>query len=365
MENPAANALIELGVNELQEELLNAAAGPEIPEQQVEQLYDRVAQLVPRINQWYERQTELRRLADILANLNNNNQQLVDLAVQALNDFHNERQQVLARRGVVEQQVPHEPEELHGHVPVPPDNDIADIFHDVAVWMFAEANHVAVGGEDPILDAAIPMEDAQPRELVPKYRDEYLSNKFVVGDMDFKDTADKPVFVTDLVDVEVSRHSWILNKFYCPQDQVDRDLVAFLSTEIMYMPRTPQLAIYMREKAKRWLSRYDKQALTRPDCEVLIGNAINRAYLPSRSEVRFVDLVGNWHNQYSLDRHNAVFTPGAENSVRTSGPKICGMLARVVRTPVLRRLIVGTVLFAYLNWSAPLEPLSPLSIQIV
>lgn len=113
--------------------------------------------------------------------------------------------------------------------------------------------------------------------------------------------------------------------------RADRDLVAFLRKEFMYMPRTPATAILMREKAKRFMDKFNLSRLTRKDSEVIVHTSVLVAMQHSVEDVEMAKMFMDSKYKKATDKLNQAFRSGSENS-----PAVAGPLSRAINQPAVK-----------------------------
>lgn len=203
-------------------------------------------------------------------------------------------------------------------------------------WLFAEVVAVEVG-TDPIehVDVAVGEDDNT------KVADQYRSNKGNPMDRLDEGIRDRPYFREDGREMEFHRHQWFVGVRET-RVRPDVDLVEYLKVEAMFLPRTPGLALVLKDKAKRWLERFDTSGVTREDAARMIGEAVTAAYMPTQQEIKFHAVVNNWRNKATIIQHNQCFGTGQSNVLGVPGqcPKSKVSVAKVL---LYLSLILGTV----------------------
>ncbi|APG76333.1 hypothetical protein 1 [Hubei tombus-like virus 18] len=237
-----------------------------------------------------------------------------------------------------------------------PDNE--EIFGDVW-WMFGDEEPAA----EPPAGREIAVGPDIPGTAVPaKVRDKYRSNKTDIRDPLPEATRDLPEFRADLVSVQAGTVPLFTHRVIDHRPLCDQDVYAHLQAVTMFMPRTPGLAVYMRERALRFVEGYDTGRLSRMEINEIIGAAIANAYVPSVAEMQLIRTAEYIPTQYRLDRFNEFFRTGDSSSSAATGPKNSLNKVNVVRKCLSKRWIVGIGLLAMASLVILRKPQLPLHI---
>lgn len=130
----------------------------------------------------------------------------------------------------------------------------------------------------------------------------------------------RPFFRPHNIKIKHQSHSFISQYFARKTPEADENLIAYLHQEAMFLPRTPALALMLKEKARRWIEEFDTTKITRQQQTDIIGNAVNAAMLPTKHEIDFVHAQENIINRITVHRHNQHFSIGDKVLPTVFGP---------------------------------------------
>lgn len=160
-----------------------------------------------------------------------------------------------------------------------------------------------------------------------------------------KPVRDKPYFIPHSLPQGISRHHLVHHFINREPLSSDANLTAYLKQEAMYLPRTPGLALVLKEKAKRWIEEFDTARITREEQTAIIGNAVNAAMMPTDPEIALVHQQQNLSNKFTVWRHNSYFSTGDKVSPTDLGPLYSSsrrIVTQVTKTGLLLTLIYYT-----------------------
>lgn len=194
--------------------------------------------------------------------------------------------------------------------------DYEELFGDVH-WMFDEPPVPA----DPIPVRDIAVGPDLPGDDTPhKVADKYRSNKGDPRDPIPEATRNCPEFRAHRVEIKTGEVSLFTHRFINHKPLCEEDVYAHLQSVSMFMPRTPSMAIYLRERALRFIEGFDTMGLSRMEVNNIIGSAVSNAYLPSVEEMTLINTVEYIPNEWRLSRHNQFFKTGDSNLSTVTGP---------------------------------------------
>jgi hypothetical protein len=204
-------------------------------------------------------------------------------------------------------------------------------------------NDVACGPEDLTV---IPTSN-MIRDYQQKYRVYFKSNKRqqCINDIPNPEVDKLPLFVPDLVEPTYAQLECRTGK--CTREklrkrmQTDRDLVSELKMEAAFLPRTPQLAMQLKQRARKWMAQFDCSLLTLDQQYKLVVRAVGAAMLISQEEEKVRTLLHSYgERELVRPAHNQCFIAGrtgtAAGTSLTRQPKKVSALGKFLKRKLIR-----------------------------
>lgn len=154
-----------------------------------------------------------------------------------------------------------------------------------------------------------------------KIRDEFLSNKR--GTLEDEEISKTALFVKKTF-VHKKRRFYeivIKNPFKRRVIVTDEDLLAELWLEAAFKPRSPLLQLRLLEKAKKFMSTFDRQLLTRMENTELIVNAVFAAMIPPHWERNGIKMLQTSKVSAQIQLYNDIVEAGPAKCGKFSSPK--------------------------------------------